>query len=88
MAADTALSRPEIDRIVEEGCNLVDETTIGDATAYLLGIHKAIEQHPDCTLILRKMLTLEGALFGRIIQTLDLEAWKDGLALLQEENDG
>jgi hypothetical protein len=45
-------------------------------------------QHPDCTPIMRRMLTMEGALFCRIIQKLDLEAWEDGFAFFQEHSDG
>ncbi len=85
MTADTGLSKLEIDGIVERTCDLVDSTTLADAIAYLLALHKLIEQHPDCTLILRKQLTMEGALFGHIIETLDLEAWRDGLAMFKED---
>src|SRR4051812_1775922 len=83
-----SLSKLETDGIVERTVDLVESTTTADAIAYLLSVHKLAEEHPECTPGMRSMLTMEGALFCRIIQKIDLEAWKDGFALYQEGNDG
>lgn len=81
-----SLSRAEIDGIVERTCDLVDGTTIADAIACLLAVHKLAEQHPDCSPIMRRMLTAEGVFFCRVIQALDFQAWQDGVALLEEDS--
>ena len=83
MAANSTL---EVDEIVERTRELVATTTTADAIAYLLSVHKLIEQHPDCSSDLRAVLTMEGALFSFVIMGLDSEAWQDGFALFQEDS--
>jgi hypothetical protein len=80
-------SKQEIDGIVARTVDLVEGSTMADAIATFLEVHKVVEQHPECTPGMRRMLTMEGALFCRILQKLDPDAWEDGFAFFQEGND-
>ena len=85
-ATDASLSKQEIDGIVDRTVDLVESTTIADAIATFLEVHKLAEQHPECTPGMRRMLTMEGALFCRILQKSALEAWEHGFALFRENS--